>query len=373
LQVKVNLCYIFELNLCRGGSSTVNRKAILVALVASLAISMLLWKKLQTNKPPQIEAPVVQQPTILKKPVVVSTKRIAARTSLEPELVKDAFEIREIIASAAPEMALTNVASLTGRYTAVTLLPGDIMTPMRLLDESSVPNLARAIPPGKRAVSIAVSKVTSVGGFIQQGDFVDVIATFRPRNSDPITKIVLQDIQVLAIGGRYEFDGSTASTSPAISAAKVELVTLAVTPSELERLMYLDTSATFRFVLKNPEDKGRQIITKGATERLVMQDIGHISASQVIEKIPDSNEKESKTQIIQQSMDDGKVEVMYGATARREIYKYGGPAASKFRELKKSGLAAPSYSTAPPAGTPPAGLLRPEAETNNLPVKFTKE
>jgi hypothetical protein len=32
-------------------------------------------------------------------------------------------------------------------------------------------------------------------------------------------------------------------------------------------------------------------------------------------------------------MDDGRVEIMYGATSRREIYKYGGPAASKFRQL----------------------------------------
>ena len=333
-----------------------NRKAILVALVASLAISMLLWNKLQTDKPPQVKPPVVQQPTILKKPVVVSTKRIAARTRLEPELVKNSFEIQEIIASAVPKMAITKVASLTGRYTAVTLLPGDIMTPIRLLDESSVPNLARAIPPGKRAVSIAVSKVTSVGGFIQQGDFVDVIATFRPRNTDPITKIVLQDIQILAIGGRYEFDSSTASTTPAISAAKVNLVTLAVTPSQLERLMYLDTSATFRFVLKNPEDKGRQIVTKGATERIVMQDIGHIPSNQMVQQVAEEGEKEDTTQIITQPMDDGKVEIMYGASSKREIYKYGGPAATKFRQLRDYNLAAPSYN--PSANQTPARLSR---------------
>ncbi|MGM0599581.1 MAG: Flp pilus assembly protein CpaB [Candidatus Rifleibacteriota bacterium] len=333
-----------------------NRKAILVALVASLAISMLLWNKLQTDKPPEIEAPVVQQPTILKKPVVVSTKRIAARTRLEPELVESAFAIKEVIASAAPEMALTNVASLTGRYTAVTLLPGDIMTPMRLFDESSVPNLARAIPPGRRAVSIAVSKVTSVGGFIQQGDFVDVIASFRPRNADPITKIVMQDILILAVGGRYEFDSSTASSSPSISASKVELVTLAVTPSQLERLMYLDNSATFRFVLKNPKDKGRRIVTKGATERIVMQDIGHIPANEMTEKTAQDSEETDTTQIVSQPMDDGKVEIMYGASSKREIYKYGGPAGTKFRQLKDYKLAAPSYN--PSASQTPARQSR---------------
>jgi len=39
------------------------------------------------------------------------------------------------------------------------------------------------------------------------------------------------------------------------------------------------------------------------------------------------------TQVIVAPVDDGKVEIMYGATARRELYKYGGPAATKFQQL----------------------------------------
>lgn len=315
-----------------------NRRAIFVALLASLAISMLLWNKLQTNTPRDVEAPPVQQPTILMKPVVVSTKRLAARTRLEPELVQQSFEIREIVASSVPDAAITTLASITHRYTAVTILPDDIMTPMRLMDESSVPNLARAVPRGKRAVSIAVSKVSSVGGFVQQGDFVDVIATFRPRNSEPVTKIVLQDIQILAVGATYEFDGAVASSSPAISAAKVELITLAVAPAELEKLMYLDSGANFRFILKNPKDKDVKVHTKGATERIVLSDIGHpdyVQRSPIVDSA-------KTTSTVLTPMDDGRVEIMYGATVRREIYKYGGPAASRFRQLPDQDLS-PAY------------------------------
>ncbi|GAB4272316.1 MAG: hypothetical protein Kow0029_10850 [Candidatus Rifleibacteriota bacterium] len=332
-----------------------NRRAIFVALLASLAISMLLWNKLQTGTPQKIEAPVVQVPAILKKPVVVSTKLIAARTRLEPELVKQSFEIREIVASAVPDGAFTDLASITNRYTAVTILPDDIITPMRLMDEASIPNLARAIPPGKRAVSIAVSKVTSVGGFIQQGDYVDVIATFRPRNSEPITKIVLQDIQVLAVGNTFELDGSITSSTPAISASKVELITLAVTPSELERLMYLDSGTTFRFVLKNPKDKDKKIHTKGATERIVLSDIGH---PDYVQKVAAADSVSKATSTIIEPVDDGRVEIMYGAHSRREIYKYGGPAASRFRQLPDKNPA-PAY--VPPStqipGSPNAELL----------------
>ncbi len=317
---------------------------------------MLLWNKLQTSQPARIEAPVVQQPTILKKAVVVSKGRLAARTRLEPTVVAANFELREMIASAVPELALTSIASLTNRYTSVTILPDDIMTPIRLMDEAQVPNLARAIPPGKRAVSIAVTKATSVGGFIQQGDFVDVIATFRPRNSEPITKIVLQDIQILAVGSTYEFEGGMATAAPTISAGKVELVTLALAPTDLEKMMYLDSGTSFRLVLKNPKDKDQKVTTKGATERIVLSDIGHPDFVQQVVKAADTTSADTtKTApVVMVPVDDGKVEIMYGATARREIYKYGGPAAARFQQLPGNFPAAPVETAAPSAPATPA-------------------
>lgn len=308
-----------------------NRRAIMVALAASLAISMLLWSKLQTAPPVKIDAPVVQQPTIIKKAVVVCTKTVAARTRLEPDILADSFEIRELIASSVPDTAFTSIASLTSKYTTVTILPDDIMTTRRIMEGDQIPSLARAIPPGKRAVSIAVSKVTAVGGFIQQGDYVDVIASFRPRNSEAITKIVLQDIQILAVGSSYEFDGAIPTSTPSIAASKVELMTLAVTPNELERLMFLDSGTSFRLVLKNPQDKDDKILTKGATERIVLSDIGH---PDFVPTSKTSADDVKTTQVVSlDTIDDGRVEVMFGATGRREIYKYGGPASAKFKKL----------------------------------------
>lgn len=325
-----------------------NRRAIIVALLASLAISMLLWSKLQKAPSGQVVAPVVERPAEVKKPVVVSKKAVAARTRLEPAVIKDSFEIKELIASAVPELAISDIASLTDRYTAVTILPGDIMTPMRLMDANQIPNLARAVPPGKRAVSIAVSKVTSVGGFVQQGDYVDVIATFKPRGSEPVTKIVLQDIQVLAVGGSYQFAGGIPTMTPAISAAKVDLITIAVTPEELEKIMQLDEGTSFKFVLKNPNDKDKRVVTKGATQRSVMEEIGHPDYVQVT--TPTTNDS-ATTKVVVTPIDDGKVEVMYGAIKKREVYKYGGPAASKFQQLPDQ----------VPAYTPPA--MEPAVET----------
>ncbi len=319
-----------------------NKKAIFVALLVSLVVSALLWNKIQQKQQPptnNIAIPQVRAPEAKKK-VIVCKKQIAAKTRIEASMIniKDAndpnayFVLRELIASSVPELAFTenDIASLTNRYTAVTIIPDDIITPKRLLDEDTVPNLARAIPAGKRAVSIAVSKASSVGGFIQQGDYVDVIATFRPRNGETITKIVLQDIQVLAIGNTYEFEGLVATHTPAIAASKAELITLALTPEDLEKLMYLDSGTTFRLVLKNPTDKDNVVKTRGATEQIVLKDIGHASVAetpQVQASTPAPTIHQHNYQ--EEAVDDGKVEIMFGTAKRREVKKYSGPAASK--------------------------------------------
>ncbi len=322
-----------------------NKKAILVALIISLVVSFVLWNKIQPNQTtPKVEVP--QIPVAEKKvKVIVCKRQIAAKTRIEASMInlKKAddpaayFVLKEVNASSVPDLAIKeeDVASLTNRYTAVTILPDDIVTSKRLLDEDTVPNLARAIPAGKRAVSIAVSKASSVGGFIQQGDFVDVIATFRPRNGETITKIVLQDIQVLAIGNTYEFEGIVATHTPAIAASKAELITLALTPEDLEKLMYLDAGTTFRLVLKNPTDKDNVVQTKGATEQIVLKDIGHAS---VPTQTTPAHTHETPTyqprasSVEQTPVDDGKVEIMFGSEKRREIRKYSGPGASKLDE-----------------------------------------
>ena len=293
-----------------------NRKAIVLALIFSLGVAFFIQRQMQRDSghgdTKVVSAPA---PAVLTERVVVAKKRIPPRTRLEKGKLGNLFEIRDIPVSSVPDLAFTEVERLAERYSAVTILPGDIMIPERVLDQDAVPNLARAIPLGKRAVTIAVTRVTSVGGFVQQRDYVDVIATLRPRDGEPISKIVLQDILVLAVGTTFQYEGSVATTAATIQAAKMELVTLAVTPDELERLMFLDSGATFRLVLKNPNDKIRQIVTKGATERTILTSIGYIP--------PEERAEQAPPRLAIQEPDTGRVKIQYGSSRREELYKYG--------------------------------------------------
>jgi len=292
-----------------------------------MVFSAILWKKVQEQAKPISVPEVVAPPKIPTKIVVVAKQKIPARMMLEAGKMSENFEMKEIVASAVPPDAFTDLASLTKKYTSITILAGDVMTPNRILDKDVIPSLSFAVPQGKRAVTLAVSRTTGVGGYMQQGDYVDVIASFKQGTADSITKIVLQDILVLAAGNTYAFDPGIATAAPAIAAAKMELVTLAVTPEELERLVFLDSSVNFRLVLKNPKDKGEQITTKGATEKIVMRAIGYVEpiVSQPTPAAPSETPKPVVSAVPQvaETYESGRVEIMYGSQRRFEMNKFG--------------------------------------------------
>ncbi|HNV70242.1 MAG TPA: Flp pilus assembly protein CpaB, partial [Candidatus Ozemobacteraceae bacterium] len=217
-----------------------NRRPLLFAMIVSLIISYFMYKNLMqkqqlgTGQLPPAEALIPKIPT---KPVVVAKVRIPAKTRLEDPYIREALEIKQMNASDVPIGAFDNVASVTDRYTAITILPKDVITTERLLDKKLVPNLSFAIPEGKRAYTVMVDKVRGVAGFVQQGDIVDIVGFFKQGgDTEPVSRIVLQDLPVLAVGQTYEFDSAVATTAPTINAAKFDLVTLAVDPTHVEYL-----------------------------------------------------------------------------------------------------------------------------------------
>lgn len=258
-----------------------NRRPLLFAMIVSLIISYFMYKNLM-EKQKQVKTDDLQSmeallPKIPTVSVVTARNRIPAKTRLEDPYIREALELKDINASSVPTDAFTSIASITGRYTGITILPGDILTPERLLDKKLVPNLSFAIPEGKRAYTVLVDKVRGVAGFVQQGDIVDIVGFFRPSGqmADPVSRIVLQDLPVLAVGQTYEFDSALATSAPTINANKFDLVTLAVDPVYIEYLSLLVNNNTpFQLVLKNPNDKGKQSETKGATEKIVLTAVG---------------------------------------------------------------------------------------------------
>ena len=114
------------------------------------------------------------------------------------------------------------------------------------------------IPEGKRAYTIRVDEATGVAGFIDQGTRVDVIVSMNPPNdsrNDLVTRIVLQNVEVLARGQSIQKDESG---QPLV----VPVVTLAVTPEEAERMAAISMNARFALALRNMIDV-KEVRTSG--------------------------------------------------------------------------------------------------------------
>lgn len=103
-----------------------------------------------------------------------------------------------------PEGSFSSISEIVGKERRVTLRSIDIKEPVvksKISGFGYRATLSQVIGEGRRAVTIRVNDVASVGGFVLPGDQVDVILSYQNGDDvlDTISNIILQDVRVLAI------------------------------------------------------------------------------------------------------------------------------------------------------------------------------
>lgn len=130
--------------------------------------------------------------------------------------------------------------------------------------------IAAHVTPVERAFSVRVAEDEIVGGFLQSGDQVDIFATlpgslFPARNGRAVpdrsqTLLLLQDIQVLAVGETLNTKGAVQSSARTVS--------LSLTPNALARLALAQRFGKISLAIRNPHD-----VAKVAPERATLADL----------------------------------------------------------------------------------------------------
>ena len=195
------------------------------------------------------------------KTVTVPTRKVVvanANLSLGKQLrVEDLAAIDWPLASV-PEGAFEDRAAIVDRGLIVSVVKNEPILPSKLASKEAGSGLPPIIPPGKRALSVRVNEVIGVAGYVLPGTRVDVVATANPtsRSEDITTKVVLQNVEVLAAGTRLEQD------TPEGKPMQVTVVTLLVTPDESERLALASTEGKIQLALRNPMDTAT-LVTPG--------------------------------------------------------------------------------------------------------------
>ncbi|MGE5553695.1 MAG: Flp pilus assembly protein CpaB [Betaproteobacteria bacterium] len=181
-----------------------------------------------------------RQPAYRMVPIVVARTVIPARTTILPAML----EVKKIPEPAVLPNSVRDPKEAVGAVTRDALVAGEPVIRDRLWPKGQQPGLTFTIPPGKRAVTVAVNEVVGVGGFVKPGDQVDILATFdKEFMGEDSTIPILQGIQVLAVAQTMKDDGK--------SDAKIATtVTVAVTLEEAVRLTLAEERGKLRLALR---------------------------------------------------------------------------------------------------------------------------
>jgi len=130
------------------------------------------------------------------------------------------------------------------------------------------PSLALKTPVGKRAVTVMINSLAAVGGLLNAGDFVDVIAELNVPSQTPekktVTAIIFQDLQVLAINTNEDDPGAYDEQQ----AANTLKITFAVDPQEAGLLSFASKNGSLELALRSPDESGRQKVKAGTWKTL---------------------------------------------------------------------------------------------------------
>jgi pilus assembly protein CpaB len=221
--------------------------ALVIAVTGSLFLYKWLNSKATAKEVVKVEAEAI--------PIAVAKTNLDWGTQLTKEMVKRVPFLKESI----PPGYFSQLEDLEGRVVLVA-----VKEDMPILESLLAPKdvksggVAAVVSRGKRAIAVKGDKVIGISGFIKPGDRVDVLVTLMdPSTKREMTKIVLQNIVVLATGTEMQENGKGGP-------APVDVYTLDVTPEEGERLSLAASEGKLQFALRNATDT-ETVLTRGAT------------------------------------------------------------------------------------------------------------
>jgi pilus assembly protein CpaB len=158
-----------------------------------------------------------------------------------------------------PDGTFESPDKLVNRVAVVNIQPREPITESRLAPEGTAGGLSAVIPEGYRAMTVKVDDVVGISGFIMPGTLVDVVVVIHPDDNTsaqgPISKIVLQNIKVLANGQNIDKPENQRDTN------SVKAVTLLVTPEQAEKLALASSEGRLQLVMRNSIDQGDEQTT----------------------------------------------------------------------------------------------------------------
>ncbi len=182
--------------------------------------------------------------------VLVAGQEIREGTELTPDMIAVRPVPTQFVTSSVvrPE----NSGSVVGAKLLVGLQPGDPLLWSQFESTRTIEKLSTKVQKKLRAVTINVTKTTSVGGWVRPNDHVDVIGTFRdPSTNEQVAVTLMENVIVLATG---KITGTTNVNLIPENQRDYTNVSLLVGAEEAEALVLASELGAMSLALRNEED-----------------------------------------------------------------------------------------------------------------------
>lgn len=182
--------------------------ALIMALVSAVMIKNIAVNKADKGK--EEKTPITE--------IAVAASPIPAGETITVDHIKMVEWPAKYVNSGS---VFTNPSDLVGRTVKSDLVPGEPVFKEKLTGDKSLGGMPAMLPPGMRAITIAVSEVKGVAGFVKPGDYVDVLVVgeIKDREAEEkeeykISKTVLQNVLVMASAQQMVRDSSSSAVAP---------------------------------------------------------------------------------------------------------------------------------------------------------------
>jgi pilus assembly protein CpaB len=222
---------------------------VLLAGFAALAVAVLVYSALRKRE-------IAEQLAMVKsEDIVVAAHDLPVGAKIDASAIKLVRWSRDSL----PLGAFTDPAAPLNHFTRTDFVQNEPLVADRLFDGDKNPGvLPLLIPKGLRAMSVAVDEVSDIAGFVMPHARVDVLVSMAgggAAGAQPLSKIVLQNVEVLAAAQQVE---TSDSDKPEIA----RVVTLLVTPNDAELLALASHEGALHLAMRNYTDQ-RIVATSG--------------------------------------------------------------------------------------------------------------
>ncbi len=236
-------------------AGSASRRALLLALTFGLASAVLVFAYLSKARQPSASGATV--------PVLVAAQDIG----LGAEVTDQNVTLKNLPAVAVHPNSFTDKTRSTALNQVATepISAGQQILSTQISHNSAEVGFSPMIPDGDRAVAIAINQDTDGNSLIRPGDYVDVVASFESNTAPPNSAVVAlpkndsgdhvfvavtvaQNVRVLAVGqsGEQPQLASGANNSKPSQSEPVKSVTLALTPTDAQKVFLAEQIGTLR-------------------------------------------------------------------------------------------------------------------------------